>query len=103
MKKTIVFEFSYEVRGFQYFEVPENYQICEHNPEEAYQSIRKRLKTKQIDITIQELNSQNFGFKKGFFVDFEEVFELEKENVKIIDFEFNKKYFDNEEDFKNLN
>ncbi len=102
MKKTIVFEFNYEVRGFQYFEVPENYQIIEHNPEEAYQSIRKRLKTKKIDVTSHELNSQNFGFKTGFFVDFGDVIELEKEDVKIIDFEFNKKYFDNEDDFKNL-
>jgi len=66
MKKTIVFEFNYEVRGFQYFEVPENYQICEHNPEEAYQSIRKRFDKKKrsvfqsnIDRALKFINNIN--------------------------------------------
>jgi hypothetical protein len=96
MKKTIAFEFDYEVRGFQIFQVPENYEIHEHSPNEAYESIRKRFKTKQIDITYQELNSYDFGFRAGYFVDFGEVLEIEGENVKIIDFDFNKKYYDNE-------
>ena len=93
--KKIIVEFYYEVRGFQTFEVPTDYEVSEVNPNDAYDTLLYQFGLEEDCIKCNPIDVNQYGGGKGMFKGFGDIIEVDEE-VNVVDFEFNQIFFEEE-------
>ena len=93
--KKIIVEFYYEVRGFQTFEVPNDYEVSEVNPNDAYDTLLYQFGLEEDCIKCKPIDVNQYGGGKGMFKGFGDIIEIDEE-VNVVDFEFNQIFFEEE-------